>query len=109
MKFLEWLGNSLLMPVEKTMEWFNQLDESITEWFVEFMTDAAIGITGVVIEGVGCIVVLYTIYCACRIMCTSEDEKFSKYVNNTMIGGVCYFFAKYGGKIIENYLLTSGR
>lgn len=104
MKLLNQLADFFMTPVDQIMLWLQELESSLGVWWSEVLTNAGLGITTFVIEGVAICAISYAIYCSCRIMCSSKDETFSEYINKSMIAGLCYFFAKCGGTIILHYL-----
>lgn len=87
-------------PMDKVEEWLNDLHETLGEFFTEMFTDMGVGLTTFFIEGAAISVIVYAVYCACRIMITSKDETFSEYLNKSMLAALGYFFAKYGGNLI---------
>lgn len=107
MKFLEMLGEFFLSPIEGITQWLDDFGVAIGDWWANALTSMGIGITSFLVDSIAIIVICYSVYCACRIMCCNgNDEKFSEYVNKTMISGLCYFFAKYGGRLILGYIGT---
>lgn len=104
MKFFEMLAEFFGSPVEKVTEWLDALAEALGVWWSDLLHTASIGITSFVIEGVAVCVIAYTVYCACRIMMTTKDETFSEYINKSMLAGLFYFFARYGGNLLLYFL-----
>ncbi|MEG0086547.1 MAG: hypothetical protein RR817_08745 [Niameybacter sp.] len=87
------------------MLWLQELQFELGNWWADLLTQAGVGVTCFLIEGIQIIVVTYAFYCACRIMCCGgKDEVFSDYMNKSMIAGLGYFFAKCGGAFILHYM-----
>lgn len=104
MKFLNAIANFFMTPVEEVKLWLQELEIALGDWMGELLTNAGVGCTIFIIEGVAICAICYAIYCSYRIMCTNKDETFSEYLNKSMIAGLWYFFAKYGGTMILHYL-----
>lgn len=104
MEAIKLLSDFLSHPVETIELWLDSTSDAIGLWWKSLLTDATIGVTHFIVEGVAIIVVCYSVYCACRVMFTMKDETFSSYINKSMIAGLGYFFVRYGGNIILNLI-----
>lgn len=100
MEAVKLLSDFLTQPAETIELWLDSTSEAIGVWWQSLLTSATIGVTHFLVEGIAVIVIVYAVYCACRVMLTMKDETFSEYINKSMIAGLGYFFARYGGNII---------
>lgn len=104
MKFFEMLSDFFMTPIDSIAEWFDSLGLGLQTAINTFWHNVRMGVAQFIIEGITVTVICYLVYCAARVMCTNKDEKFSEYINKSMIAGLAYFFARYGGNIVIRYI-----
>lgn len=100
MEAIKLLSDFLAQPVDTITAWLDSMSLAMSEWWSTLWTDIAINVTEFLVEGVAVVVIVYSVYCACRVMCTTKDDTFSEYINKSMLAGLGYFFAKYGGRLL---------
>ena len=104
MKFFDMLSDFFMMPIDSIAKWIDDLGLSLQTAWNTFWHNAMLGTTHIVVEGIAVVVVSYLVYCAVRVMCSNKDETFSEYINKSLIAGLAYFFARYGGNVVLRYI-----